>query len=72
MQPLFISTICSSRSCTSSSLSIPASPNSFSITATRRPCSVCRMRFSSVVFPLPRNPVRIVTGIVAIADLALC
>src|SRR5207302_1355370 len=61
MQPLFISTICSS-ACSMIALSIPTSPNSFSITAMRWPWSSLRMRLSSVVLPLPRKPVRIVTG----------
>ncbi len=61
--PLFISTICSSRSSTRISLSTPVSPNSFSITAILSPCFSVRMRFRSVVFPAPRKPVRMVTGI---------
>src|SRR5207302_6617907 len=61
MQPLFISTICSS-ACSMIALSIPTSPNSFSIPAMRWPWSSLRMRLSSVVLPLPRKPVRIVTG----------
>src|SRR2546422_672526 len=61
MQPLFISTICSSPF-SMRSLSTPTSPNSFSITAMRWPWSSLRMRLSSVVFPLPRKPVRMVTG----------
>src|SRR5262249_5331021 len=40
---------------------MPTSPNSFMITATRRPCSAVRMRLSSVVLPEPRNPVRMMT-----------
>src|SRR5262245_26556168 len=61
MQPLFISTICS---CVRSRISpsTPLSPNSFSITAMRWPWSSLRMRLSRVVFPAPRNPVRMVTG----------
>jgi hypothetical protein len=39
MQPLFISTICSPLSCTRISLSMFSWPNSFSMTAMRRPCS---------------------------------
>src|SRR5256885_1844632 len=61
MQPLFISTICSSLFWMIS-LSTPTSPNSFSITAMRWPWSSLRMRLSSVVLPAPRKPVRIVTG----------
>ncbi len=60
--PLFISTICSSLSCTRISLSTPVSPNSFSITAIFSPCCSWRIRLRSVVFPLPRKPVRMVTG----------
>src|SRR6516225_3088875 len=41
---------------------MPTSPNSFMITATRRPCSAVKMRLSSVVLPEPRNPVRMMTG----------
>src|SRR5437016_134544 len=61
MQPLFIWRICSSPF-SMRSLSTPTSPNSFSITAMRWPWSSRRMRLSSVVFPLPRKPVRMVTG----------
>src|SRR6185503_12917379 len=60
-QPLFISTICSS-DFSMIALSTPTSPNSFSITAMRWPWSSLRIRFSSVVLPAPRKPVRIVTG----------
>ena len=43
---------------------MPISPNSFSMMAKRRPCSEdSRMWLRSVVLPLPRKPVRIVTGI---------
>ncbi len=41
---------------------MPTSPYSFSMTAMRLPCSSLRIRLSRVVFPEPRNPVRIVTG----------
>src|SRR5579871_4944436 len=61
MQPLFISKISSSVS-TTRSLSMPTSPNSFSITAMRLPCRSVRMRFKRVVLPAPRYPVRMVTG----------
>src|SRR5262249_32910332 len=61
-QPLFISTICSPVSFRRISLSTPASPNSFSITAMRCPCCSLRMRLTRVVFPLPRTPVSMVTG----------
>src|SRR5215207_817543 len=43
---------------------MPVSPSSFSMTAIRCPCGSLRMRFTSVVLPLPRNPVTIVTGMV--------
>jgi hypothetical protein len=39
------------------------SPTSFSITTMRLPWSDDRIRFTSVVFPLPRKPVTIVTGV---------
>ena len=39
------------------------SPNSFSMMAIFLPCWPCRMWLTSVVFPLPRNPVTTVTGI---------
>ena len=43
--------------------STPTSPNSFSIIAKRKPCVwSSRIWLSSVVFPEPRNPVKIVTG----------
>jgi len=61
IQPLFISKISSSAPITKS-LSTPISPNSFPITAIRRPCCSVRMRFRSVVLLEPRNPVRTVTG----------
>src|SRR4051795_8470089 len=41
---------------------MPTSPYSFSMIAMRWPWRSLRMRFSSVVFPLPRKPVRRVTG----------
>src|SRR6266853_1898980 len=44
------------------SLSTPASPNSFSITAMRWPCCSLRIRLTSVVLPLPKKPVSMVTG----------
>src|SRR5712692_108231 len=61
-QPLFISMICSPVSFSRMSLSTPASPNSFSITAMRWPCRSLRTRLMSVVLPLPRKPVSMVTG----------
>ena len=63
MQPLLISITVSavgSVSCPS----MPASPNSLTITAMRPAPGVARMWLSSVVFPAPRNPVRTVVGIV--------
>src|SRR6266568_3431401 len=61
-QPLFISMICSPVPVSRMSLSTPASPSSFSITAMRRPCRSLRTRLMSVVLPLPRKPVSMVTG----------
>ena len=66
MQPFIISMISSSACifvffCSSAS-SIPTSPNSFSMTASFLPCDAVRMWLSSVVLPLPRKPVRTVTG----------
>lgn len=46
----------------SSSSSIGTSPNSFSITASRRPCLADRIWLTNVVFPAPRKPVMTVTG----------
>src|SRR3954453_11738659 len=48
---------------------MPTSPNSLTITAMRRPWSAVRIRLRSVVFPAPRNPLRMMTG--AFSDLAL-
>ncbi|CAM2181668.1 hypothetical protein PSAC2689_40225 [Paraburkholderia sacchari] len=67
MQPLLIWMICSWLSCTRISLSMFSSPNSFSITAIFMPCCSFRMRLSRVVLPLPRKPVRMVTGIMLFA-----
>ena len=53
MQPLFISNTSSSAP-TTSSLSMPISPNSLTITAYFLPCGSDRMRLSSVVLPAPR------------------
>mmetsp|Transcript_59455 Transcript_59455/g.98572 ORF Transcript_59455/g.98572 Transcript_59455/m.98572 type:complete len:284 (-) Transcript_59455:25-876(-) len=66
MHPFIISII-SSSACIlvfleSNASSIPTSPNSFSITANFLPCASVRMWFSSVVLPLPKKPVRMVTG----------
>ena len=62
MQQLFMTTICSAPFLNISSASTPASANSFSITAMRCPCASRRIWLSSVVLPLPRKPVKIVTG----------
>jgi hypothetical protein len=53
MQPLFISKTSSSAP-TTSSLSMPISPNSLTITAYLRPWFSLKMRLSSVVLPAPR------------------
>ncbi len=60
-QPLFISKTSSSAS-TIKSLSIPISPNSFTMTAYFLPCCSVRIRFNRVVLPAPRKPVSTVTG----------
>ena len=39
------------------------SPNSFTKTATFKSLLLLRIWFNSVVFPLPKNPVMMVTGI---------
>ena len=54
MQPLFISNTSSSAS-TTRSLSIPSSPNSFTITAYFWPCCSVKILFRRVVFQLPEN-----------------
>src|SRR5262249_50520708 len=64
-QPLFISNTSSSAP-TTSSLSMPISPNSFTMTANLRPCGSDRMRLSRVVLPAPRYPVSTVTGILSV------
>src|SRR5258708_2142451 len=61
-QPLFVSMICPPASLRRISLSTPASPTSFSITAMRWPCCSLRTRLMSVVLPLPKKPVSMVTG----------
>ena len=71
MHPLFISTICSSLSFTRMSLSMPVSPNSFSITAILSPCCSVRMRLRRVVLPAPRKPVSIVTGIRSLSGVSV-
>src|SRR6516164_8131573 len=45
-----------------SALSMPMLPNSLTTTAVPAPCAVARKRRTSVVFPAPRNPVTMVTG----------
>mmetsp|Transcript_31047 Transcript_31047/g.53427 ORF Transcript_31047/g.53427 Transcript_31047/m.53427 type:complete len:287 (+) Transcript_31047:46-906(+) len=66
MQPLSVSmtssSVCSFIFFLSKASSIPTSPNSFSITAMRHPWRAVKMWLSKVVLPLPRNPVRTVTG----------
>mmetsp|Transcript_7256 Transcript_7256/g.11842 ORF Transcript_7256/g.11842 Transcript_7256/m.11842 type:complete len:234 (+) Transcript_7256:533-1234(+) len=65
IQPLFISTRFSSLRIGADSIrasSMPTSPNSFSITAIRFPWFSFKIRFSNVVFPEPRKPVKTVTG----------
>src|SRR5208283_1212219 len=47
---------------TTSSVSMLIEPKSFTSTPTRRPWLPVRMRFSSVVLPAPRKPVRMVIG----------
>ena len=66
MQPLDSSTICSTaESPVITRPSIPISPISFMITATGLPRSPCSSTWrSSVVFPLPRKPVRMSTATV--------
>mmetsp|Transcript_57622 Transcript_57622/g.137012 ORF Transcript_57622/g.137012 Transcript_57622/m.137012 type:complete len:226 (+) Transcript_57622:504-1181(+) len=68
MHPLFISTKFSSVVMEPKSIresSMPTSPNSFSMTAILFPCFSLRILFSRVVLPLPRKPVRTVTGILS-------
>src|SRR5579885_947785 len=60
-QPLLSSSM-SSPVETISSPSIPISPTSFTMTATRSPSRWASRWFTSVVFPLPRKPVTMVTG----------
>ena len=50
---------------------MPVSPNSFSITAIFSPCCSVRMRLRSVVFPAPRKPVRMVTGMRSLSAAGL-
>src|SRR5215510_9601911 len=69
MQPLESSTIFSTAVRPVTTLpSIPTSPISFMITATGLPLSPCSSTWRrSVVFPLPRNPVRMSTATVRTA-----
>src|SRR3954452_18975741 len=48
----------------------PASPNSLTITAMRRPSACVSRERNSVVLPAPRNPVRTVTGTRDIAEFS--
>ena len=61
-QPLFISTT-SSVALSTSRWSMPISPNSLTITAVSAMSGCFSTWFSTVVLPLPRNPVSRVTGI---------
>mmetsp|Transcript_1792 Transcript_1792/g.7464 ORF Transcript_1792/g.7464 Transcript_1792/m.7464 type:complete len:203 (+) Transcript_1792:528-1136(+) len=70
MHPLFISKISSLVSTTRPS-STPTSPNSFSMMAMRLPCLAVRMWLTSVVFPAPRKPVMIVTGVLSLSVILL-
>jgi len=63
-QPLPSSTVSSALSRTSAS-SMPTAPNSLMMTAVPCPSGDARNRCSSVVLPLPRNPLTTVTGILA-------
>src|SRR5213594_4322172 len=73
MQPLVSSTIFSTLARPVTTLpSIPTSPISFMMTATRFPRSPCSSTCrSSVVFPLPRKPVRMSTATVRMNAQAL-
>ena len=73
MQPLVSSTISPGAQAfaahsSTSPPSKPASPNSLTITAMRRPSACVSSERSSVVLPAPRNPVRTVTGTRDIAN----
>lgn len=59
MHPLFISTTVSVvlSVCSTKLESMPTSPNSFSMTASRFPWRSRKMRFNKVVLPLPKKPV---------------
>mmetsp|Transcript_34638 Transcript_34638/g.79293 ORF Transcript_34638/g.79293 Transcript_34638/m.79293 type:complete len:243 (+) Transcript_34638:540-1268(+) len=71
MQPFITSMTSSLASSASTFSSTPTSPNSFSIMAKRKPWSGdFKMWFMSVVFPEPRKPVKIVTGITFCSAMA--
>ena len=63
-QPL-LSKIVSSLDLTTKASSIPTSPNSLIITATFSISLLVRSFESNVVFPLPKKPVRIDTGVLS-------
>src|ERR1700722_10995539 len=70
-QPLVSSTMASSGQCSSAqplrmSPSMPRSPNSLTRIASRLPCGFCMRWRTRVVFPAPRKPVIMVTGIFSI------
>ena len=67
-QPLFSSTI-SSVALSTSRWSRPISPNSLTMTAVAAMPGCFSTWFSSVVLPLPRNPVSTVTGMRAAGSL---
>src|SRR5260370_27125805 len=70
MQPLLSCTMLSSVAMISS-LSIPISPISLTMTPILRSCWFAKTWFSSVVFPLPRKPAMTVTGSRALSLPAL-
>src|SRR6185295_19986501 len=76
MQPLVSSTISPGAQAlaahsSTSPPSKPASPNSLTITAMRRPSACVSSERNSVVLPAPRNPVSTVTGTRDIAKFSL-
>mmetsp|Transcript_42991 Transcript_42991/g.121550 ORF Transcript_42991/g.121550 Transcript_42991/m.121550 type:complete len:222 (-) Transcript_42991:328-993(-) len=65
MQPFSMTTTCSAKSSAefcNNSLSIGTAPNSFSMTANFLSRWCFKRWLSTVVFPAPKNPVKIVTG----------
>ena len=68
IHPLFISTTVSVvlSVCSTKLESMPTSPNSFSMTASRFPWRSRKMRFNKVVLPLPKKPV--ITLVAAVED----